>query len=59
MATRYLLGIAATSWVSGALDTTALALSRALANPDQATRVRALAREVAQIALALDRGGLG
>jgi hypothetical protein len=59
VATRYLLGDRGDELGRGALETTAHALSRALASPDQATRVRALAREVTQMALALDRGGLG
>jgi hypothetical protein len=59
VATRYLLGDRGDELGGGVIEPTALAFSRALANPDQATRVRALAREVAQIAFALDRGGLG
>jgi hypothetical protein len=56
VATLYLLGERGPSFEQFELGPEARALVRALAHPDQKARALALAREVASIALALERG---
>ena len=58
VATLYLLGERGAQIDRFALGADAQALVRALGHPDQEARALALAREVAKIALALDRGEL-
>lgn len=56
VATLYLLGERGDELDRFELGAEARTLVRALGHPDQATRALSLAREVAKIALALERG---
>jgi hypothetical protein len=58
VATLYMLGERGASLDRFELGPEARTLLRALGDPNQETRALALAREVAQIALALERGEL-
>jgi hypothetical protein len=59
VATLYLLGERGEKLDRFELGAEARALVRALGHPDQQTRALTLAREVAKISIALDRGVLG
>jgi hypothetical protein len=58
VATLYLLGARGEALGAGRLGPEALALARTLSSTDQKTRALGLAREVARIGLAVDRGVL-
>ena len=56
VATLYLLGLRGDAFDAYELGPTANALTRVLRSPDKETRALGLAREMARIGLALDRG---
>jgi hypothetical protein len=58
VATMYLLGARGDALGAGELGSEARSLVRVLSSTDQKTRALALAKEVAKIGLALDRGAL-
>jgi len=58
VATSYLLGARGDALGSGGLGPAAVALVRALSSPDQATRARALAGEMARLGRILDEGAI-
>jgi hypothetical protein len=58
VAASYLLGARGDALVGAELGPETMPLVRALSSPDQRTRALALAREMARIGLALDRGAL-
>jgi hypothetical protein len=58
VATLYLLGARGEALGAKELGPEAQALARTLSSADQTTRALGLAREVARIGLALDRGAL-
>ena len=58
VATRYLLGDRGDALGGSNMGPEARALARTLGSGDQATRALGLAREIARIGLALDRGAI-
>lgn len=58
VATAYWLGVRDSAFESWALGSDARSLVRALDSGDRQTRATVLAREIARIAVALDKGAL-